>query len=47
MWGWVLMIGGGVMSLVPGMFQLVNGATLLGVMLMLAGAILLIKDEVK
>lgn len=47
MWGWVLLIGGGVMSLVPGMFQVVNGATLLGVILMVTGATLLVKDEVK
>jgi hypothetical protein len=36
---WVLVIGGGAFALLPGFFQpgLVNGATLLGVLLMAAG----------
>jgi hypothetical protein len=43
--GWVLMIGGGVMAVIPGMFQVVNGATLLGVVLTVAGATMLLREE--
>ena len=47
MWGWVLLIGGGIMSVVPGMFQVINGATLLGLVLALTGATMLITREAK
>lgn len=43
--GWVLMIGGGIIAVIPGMFQLVNGATLLGVVLTVAGALVLLREE--
>lgn len=45
--GWVLMIGGGIIAVIPGMFQVVNGATLLGVVLTVVGAIMLFGEELE
>lgn len=45
--GWVLMIGGGIIAVIPGMFQVVNGATLLGVVLTVVGAIMLLREELE
>lgn len=45
--GWVLMIGGGIIAVIPGMFQVVNGATLLGVVLTVVGAIMLFREELE
>lgn len=42
MWGWALLIGGGIIAVIPGMFQVVNGATLLGLVLTVWGATLLL-----
>ena len=47
MWGWVLLIAGGVMAVIPGMFQVANGATLLGLILAVSGATILITKETR
>lgn len=43
--GWVMLVGGGLMAVIPGMFQVVNGATVWGILLALAGATVLVRNE--
>lgn len=43
--GWVMLVGGGLMAVIPGMFQVVNGATVWGILLALAGATVLVRKE--
>jgi hypothetical protein len=40
--GWVMLIGGGLLAVIPGMFQLVNGSTVLGLILVVWGAVILV-----
>jgi len=40
--GWVMLIGGGLLTVIPGMFQLVNGSTVLGLILVVWGAVILV-----
>jgi hypothetical protein len=43
--GWVLMVVGGIIAVIPGMYQVVNGATLLGLVLLGVGTTILLREE--
>lgn len=43
--GWLMLIGGGVIAVIPGMFQVANGATVWGILLAVSGAVILLTNE--